>query len=184
MTFNLTLSFIRKKLQELQNALFFPISDSVLKMPVCVITVITVDEIGQIWFAVSRPAQQIHEFDREFPARMDFFKKGKEFYLKILGKAYIVTDPEEVNSAFSIPAEIKEKAMSNELALLKVKITHADYFESAPVKKKGTLLEKLKNIRLSLFKWAFPEYPAYHLSLSMEEVPARGAFNAPGAFNI
>ena len=163
MTINLTLPFIKQKIHELQNALFFPISTSVLQMSPCVVHVLAIDDTGCIWFIVPRPPQQIHEFDREFAAKMDFFKKGTAFYLKILGKAFIVTDPEEINSLICINEEIKEKARKNEVVLLKVKVSHADYFESlspAP-QRHSSIFSKLKNIRILFHKWAFHHQVSY-----------------------
>src|SRR5215467_3919246 len=98
MSTNLPLSFIHDKIDELQNALFFSMSESVLKIPSCVVNVIKVDDVGQIWFAIPHPTQHLYQFDSCFAAKLDFFKKGKEFYLKILGKAFIIIDPEEINS--------------------------------------------------------------------------------------
>ena len=73
------LPFIREKIQELRSALFFSQSSSLLRMTTTIISIVKVDEVGQIWFYVPRPRQALHEFDREFPARLEFFRKGKAF---------------------------------------------------------------------------------------------------------
>src|SRR5690349_853568 len=91
------LTFLSEKVQELRSALFFNTSNAVLKLPTCIITTLKVDEAGQIWFLVHRPEQYLHEFDKEFPARLEYFQKGKRFFLHLSGKAYIITDPEELN---------------------------------------------------------------------------------------
>lgn len=164
MSVNLTLPFIQRKIEELQNALFFSFSTSVLKMSSCVVNVLAVDETGCIWFIVPRPPQQIHEFDKEFPAKMDFFKKGISFYLKILGKAFIVTDPEEINGLTCITEETKDKVRKNEVVLLKVKVSHADYFESSspmPQRHSSSIFSKLKNIRILFHKWASHHQVSY-----------------------
>ena len=59
---------------------------------------------------------------------MDFFKKGKDFYLRIDGIAHIMNDPEQINSLIDLPDDVKLKAM-HESILIKVKILKADYFE-------------------------------------------------------
>ncbi|HEX4850747.1 MAG TPA: hypothetical protein VFV08_08080, partial [Puia sp.] len=69
----LSLPFIQGKIVALQNALFFPLSDSLLKMTTCVVSIIKVDAVGQIWFTVARPSQLIYTFDSSFPAKLDFF---------------------------------------------------------------------------------------------------------------
>jgi len=131
MTNHLPLSFVQQKIIELRNALFFPVTESLLKLSVCIVNVIKVDELGQIWFAIPLPVQDIRESDKSFASKLDFFRHGKKFYLKIAGMAYIVTDPEEINT-IQIDTAIKERARSQELVLMKVKITHADYFENKP----------------------------------------------------
>ena len=162
------LSFIHKKIEELQHALFFPVNDSILKMPTCVITVMRVDEIGQVWFAIPSPAQDIDEFDKSFGAKLDFFKKGKDFFLKLLGKAFIVSDPEEINVA-SIEESIKERARRRELVLIKIKISHADYFEK-PVVATTTHHSIFRNI-LSYIHRIFHPQQEYHLP-AFKELPA------------
>ena len=102
---------LQKKISELRSALFFSLGESVLRMPTTIVTALKVDDVGQIWFFVNRPMQNIQEFDREFPARLEFCRKGKSFYLKILGKACIVNDPEELHGLVDVSPEIKARAM-------------------------------------------------------------------------
>jgi general stress protein 26 len=125
---NSELRFLQEKIQDLRNALFFSQNTSLLRIATTIVSVLKVDELGQMWFFVSRPQQALHEFDREFPVRLEFFRKGKEFFLHVSGKAYIVTDPEEINGL--VHEEIREQT-ANHLVLIKVKMTKADYFESA-----------------------------------------------------
>lgn len=122
------LGFFREKIHELRSALFFNTSNAVLKLPCCIINILKVDDAGQIWFLVNRPEQYLHEFDREFPAKLNFFRKGKRFFLNLAGKAFIITDPEELNEVISIDDEIKREAM-NHMVLIKFKIMTAQYDE-------------------------------------------------------
>lgn len=122
------LDFLREKINDLQSALFFNTSNAVLKFPNCIISTLKMDEAGQVWFFVNRPEQYLHEFDREFPARLDFFRKGKRFFLHLTGKAYLVTDPEELNEIISVTEDIKQKAMSH-MVLIKFRIAAADYYQ-------------------------------------------------------
>ncbi|MGB8195338.1 MAG: pyridoxamine 5'-phosphate oxidase family protein [Chitinophagaceae bacterium] len=122
------LNFLREKIQELRSALFFNTSNAVLKLPCCIINTIKVDEAGQVWFFVHRPEQYLHEFDKEFPARLDFFQKGKRFFLHLTGKAFIITDPEELNEIISLTEDVKQKAMA-QMVLIKFNIANADYHE-------------------------------------------------------
>jgi hypothetical protein len=101
----------------------------------------------------------LHEFDREFPVRLEFFRKGKRFFLHITGKAFIITDPEEINGLFY--DDIKEKA-ADHMVLIKVKMLKADYFESSPSRHAGWW----RDLRNQLMAWLFntrPGYKPFHL---------------------
>lgn len=175
----LTLPFIQEKIRALQNALFFPLTDSPLKMATSIVHVIHVDDVGQIWFSVTLPPQFIYTFDNSFGAKLDFSKKDKDFFLKIFGKAFIVTDPEEINSIFYLSDEIREKATKNEIVLIKVKISHADYFE-----KKHHAVESrvsLKKIPTRIYKWMINQRH-YKLSASMK-FPVSGMISADQVFS-
>lgn len=130
------LPFLQEKISDLRSALFFSLSNAVLKMNTTIVTALKVDDVGQVWFFVNRPMQNIQEFDKEFPARLEFYKKGKSFYLRIMGKACIVNDPEEVNGLVNISEDIKSKAMS-QLVLVKVKIQSAEYVENTAFETNG-----------------------------------------------
>jgi hypothetical protein len=122
------ISFLQDKIQGIGSALFYNMSSGVLKIPTSIVSVLRVDEAANIWFFVNRPEQNLYAFDREFPVRMQFYRKGKGYYLQITGKAYVVDDPEDVYGLVSLPEEIKTRAF-RELLLIKVKISHVEYYE-------------------------------------------------------
>jgi general stress protein 26 len=147
----LSVAFIQEKVKDLENALFFSMSDAVLKIPSCLVKVLEADELGQLWFMVPKPTQFIHAFDRSFPVRLDFFRKGRDYYLKISGQAFLVNDPEEINSVECLDEQIKKQARENKSVLIKVKIQHADYVENAPVKTSAkTILQQVKH---TIYRW-------------------------------
>jgi propanediol utilization protein len=80
----------------------------------------------------------------------------------VSGKAFIVTDPEEINSL--VHDDIRELA-SDHLVLIKVRMTKADYFESS-----GDLANASgwwKDVRTQVHAWLFntrPGYKPYHLA--------------------
>ena len=150
------LGFLREKIQELRSAIFINTSNAVLKLPTCIVQTLKVDEAGQVWFFVNRPEQYLHEFDRAFPAQLNFFKKGKSFYLQVSGKAFIVTDPEELNEVVNVTDDIRYKAM-NHLVLIKFKMMHAEYYDRTVPS--NTMLQKVK---ISFGKWLFGERPVHH----------------------
>ena len=155
------LRFLQEKIQDLKNALFFSQNTSLLRIATTIVSVLTVDDLGQMWFFVPRPRQALHEFDREFPVKLEFFKKGRDFFLHVSGKAFIVNDPEEINSL--VHDDIRELA-GNDLVLIKVRMLKADYFESAPP---ATHAGWWRDLRNQLHTWMYntrPGYKPYYLA--------------------
>ncbi|MGZ8536654.1 MAG: hypothetical protein ACXWV9_00260 [Flavisolibacter sp.] len=133
MATNQQLNFLQGRIRDIGSAIFFNESDSVLKLPTSLVTTLKVDDFGFVWFLIKKPKQNLREFDNDFPARLDFFKKGKTYFLQVMGKGMVVTDPEEVNSFLNIPEEEKENLL-NEMVIVKVKMTKAEYFETRTVR--------------------------------------------------
>ena len=164
----LPVTFIQKKVRDLENALFFSMSDAVLKIPSCLVKVLEADELGQLWFVIPKPSQFIHAFDRSFPVKLDFFRKGRDYYLKIFGMAFLVNDPEEINSVECLNEQIKKQARENQSMLIKVKISHADYVENASAT--ITVKNILQQVKHKIYRWFqlsqsdgdpnFPKIPA------------------------
>lgn len=155
------LRFLQEKIQELRNALFFSQNTSVLRIATTIVSVLKVDELGEMWFFIARPQQALHEFDREFPVKLEFFKKDKDFFVHVSGKAFIVNDPEEINSL--VHDDIRELAAGN-LVLIKVRMLKADYFERSSM---ATHASWWRDLRNQLHTWMFntrPGYKPYHLA--------------------
>jgi hypothetical protein len=129
MATNHQLNFLQGKIQEIGSAIFYNLSDSVLKLPTSIVSSLQVDDYGYVWFFVQKPRQTLKEFDMEFPVRLDFFRKGTKCYLQVMGKGWVVNDPEEMNSLDGLSAEAKAHAMTD-MVLVKVKIMKAEYFET------------------------------------------------------
>jgi hypothetical protein len=123
--------FLQSRIMDLRQALFYNDSQSVLKFPVSVINVLFVDDVHQVWFMVHRPTQYLNEFEKEFRARLDFYKKGKDYYLQVIGKATVVCDPEELNNVYGLDNETKKLA-STSMALIRMKINKTFYY---PIRK-------------------------------------------------
>jgi hypothetical protein len=126
---NQQLNFLQEKIREIGSALFFNLSESVLKLPTSIVSTLKVDDYGFVWFFVQKPMQSLKEFEREFPVRLDFFRKGSGCFLQVNGKGWVVTDPEEMNSFITLPEDAKKLAM-NEMVLVKVRIMRAEYHET------------------------------------------------------
>jgi hypothetical protein len=162
------LHFLQEKIQDLKNALFFPQNTSLLRITTAIVSVLKVDELGQMWFFVARPQQAITEFDREFPVRLEFFRKGRDFFLHVLGKAFIVTDPEEINGL--VHDDIRELAGSH-LVLIRVQMSKADYFETpAP----SANAHWWKDLSAQVYGWLFNSrkgYRPYYLNDTPTPIP-------------
>lgn len=144
---NQQLVFLQQKIQELGSAIFFNLSDSVLKFPTALINSPEVDDYGFVWFWVKRPKQSIREFEDGFPVRLDFYRKGKAYFLQVTGKAWVVTDPEEM---YALPAVAESgKAVMRDMVLVKVKMLHAEYHETATGQKQSWWSSKVN----TLFAW-------------------------------
>lgn len=127
MATNQHLHFLKEKVEDLGSAILFNLSDSVLKFPTALVSCQEVDDYGYVWFWVPKPRQSVREFDNGFPVRLDFYRKGKSFFLQVSGTAWVVTDPEEVSNVAPVEGA-KEKAP--EMVLVKVKMQRADYHET------------------------------------------------------
>lgn len=127
MAINQQLNFLQEKIKEIGSAIFFNLSDSVLKLPTSLVSTVKVDDYGYVWFFIQKPKQHLKEFETEFPVRLDFFRKGTGYFLQVCGKGWVVNDPEEINS-FDIQAE-----NTHGMVLVKVKIMKAEYYETKTV---------------------------------------------------
>ena len=68
---NQQLTFLQEKIREIGSAIFFNLSDSVLKLPTSIVNTLKVDEYGFVWFYIQKPKQDLREFDKEFPVLTD-----------------------------------------------------------------------------------------------------------------
>lgn len=126
---NHQLSFLQKRIEEIGSAIFYNLSESVLKLPTSIVSTLKVDDYGFVWFFVEKPKQQLSEFDQEFPVKLDFYKKGAGYFLQVTGRGFIVSDPEELNACSVLPEEVKDQA-GKKMALVKVKIQKADCYQT------------------------------------------------------
>jgi general stress protein 26 len=153
--------FLQEKIQDLKSALFFSQNSSLLRMPTTVVSILKADDLGQVWFLVPRPSQALQEFDREFHVRLEFFRKGMCYFLHVSGRAFIINDPEEINSLFCEDEDIR-KMLADHLVLIKVKMTKADYFDTAPPHSAGWWQDWRKQMHAWLFNTR-KGYKPYHL---------------------
>jgi hypothetical protein len=135
---------IQDRILDLRTALFYDVSESVLRLPPTVIHTIDADESGQLWFIMPRPKQQVSEFDTSFPAQLNYFKKNTTHSLQIIGRGYIVHDPEELCSWMMLHPELP--SIGEESILVKVTILKVEVQEWIPA---TSILEKTIHTFLS-----------------------------------
>ena len=123
------LDFLRDRIHEIRSALFANTSNEAFKLPTCIISALNIDNEGQICFFIHRPDLYMEEYDMEFPAKLDFYRKGKPFFLKISGQAQIIADKDEMLNYIGLPGNVDLPSLSK-LLLVKVKVEHAEYFEA------------------------------------------------------
>src|SRR5580700_1877965 len=142
---------LKSKITELQTALFYTESVSPIKLPTHVITDVEVDGEGHIWFAVPRPSMHIDAYEREVLAKLDFFKKGKDFFVKVKGVAVLLTDTETINGFETLSAEMKEKMNDDRSIGIMVKIEDVQFVDNTPKPAQNWL----KASRSQLSSWFF-----------------------------
>jgi len=147
---------LQEKIKNLGSAIFFNQSDAVLKLPTSIVRIVHIDEYGYIWFFMQKPPQLLNEFEKEFPVKLDFFRKGFDYSLQVMGKGCIVNDPEEV---LLVTIHIDETRQFNpeKMVLIKVKMLRADYFENIS----GHKSSWFQNAISLLQSWIFPHSPSY-----------------------
>ena len=133
------LQFIREKIYEIKHAVMYSMSNELVKIPNSIVTVLKVDNEGNLWFLCTPPAYRVEECECVFPARLQFYKKGKFFRLEVSGKATIMNN--EYNAGDS------EKSREKPI-LIKMNMSNIEYTVSEP-KEKG----KIEAILETSYKW-------------------------------
>lgn len=145
------LDFIRTRIYEIRTALMYSLSENIIKMPTSLISVLKVDDKGQIWFLMNRPSQAMEKSELRFPARLQFYRKGKPFHMQISGQASVVEEIAALNHLFSGTRTVR-KVASNNLMVVKLKMSSIEYHEYEKVKKvKNPVGKVLQYLYASLF---------------------------------
>ena len=126
------LRFISEKIRELRTAVMYSMSDSPVKLPNDVVTFVKVDDEGQLWFLSHLPVQSLKGYEKHFPVRLHFFRKGRNFFVEVSGKATIVHKITTANSF-----ESQDIIIPNAV-LIKMAMSNIEYVEphTAPTKPK------------------------------------------------
>lgn len=166
------LQFIAEKIEDLQVAIFYCHSNSPLRINNTIVQSCKVDQFGCIHFFINRPSQLISQFDREFPVGLNYFKKGRTYFMNIFGKARIIHDPEELAYQPDLTAEEINSALTTHI-FIKVQILKVDFYDKN-YERKNLLFKKVSSVFSSLFdrlgvasrSFDFSHAQAHHYGLS------------------
>jgi hypothetical protein len=86
----MNLKFVSDKIGLIGTAIMYNLGDESAKLPNNIIHAMKVDADGVLWFRCSRPAPAYTDFPESFPARLQFYRKGRFFHVEITGPARIV----------------------------------------------------------------------------------------------
>jgi hypothetical protein len=134
---------IRQQIKALDSALFFTENNTGLALPVHVINSVQVNEAHEVWFLIHRPTQALSEFDAQLPAKLDFFKKGMPYQVKVKGIASIVDDAAKVS-------ELNGGTPATNMVAIKVSISATEYIETV-AKPAQNWIQQSKQTLSSLF---------------------------------
>ena len=126
----LSIAFLSQKIKELENALFMSESNALVSLPTHIVNISEVDEEGNIWFIIPKPTQVVESFSKEMPAKLDFFKKGKGFFLKITGVASIAWSAADLKCP-KLASQFSGSFEKNNVVAVKVKVQNSEYVEQS-----------------------------------------------------
>lgn len=140
---------IRNKIAEIGSAIFYNVSQSPKMISTHLISSVSYDEDGRLYFFTPRP-QFLQKEDIRFPAKLDFYKKGNPFFIKINGVAEVLTDIQEINRIhIRSNHTLHEPAGITPYALVRLDVEKVEYTDHTP-KSKG-LIDRLRAVFLSWF---------------------------------
>ncbi len=142
---------LKSKIMELNSALLFTESASIIKLPTHVISDVEIDIEGNIWFVIPKPVQHIEAFEKEIPAKLDFFKKGKDFFVKVRGTAFLIADELEIANNTMVSAEMKERMMDEKSIGVMVRVQDTELVDNTP----KPSMNWLQSSRSQLSSWFF-----------------------------
>lgn len=133
------LQFIREKIYEVRSAVMYSMSNGLVRLPNNIVTVVKVDDDGNLWFLCTPPAFRIEECECVFPARLHFYKKGKTFHVEVSGKATIV------NNEFNMEGYNQETRQVDTPILIKMSMTNVQYTSLNERRDKGRIESMFEN---------------------------------------
>ena len=140
---NTEFKMVREKIGVMQSAIMYTLSNSLIKLPNSIITLLEVDEEGEIWFQCKAPMSYVHQYEQSFPVKLHFFQQGCSYFVDVNGSATIISH------------DIDKHDRQNKLLTLKMDVAHSEYVE---------LYSKKRNRVDQLFESAY-NWLLYHIAI-------------------
>jgi len=144
------LDFLRARIYEIKSALFGDSDKSDFKIPTSIISVLKVDNDGNLWFLINQPEYHIACYGFSFPANLSFYRKGVNFSLSVQGMASVVLDTSIINEITGVD-EAEQKARMENLLLMKVGMQYVNYCEWAVRPPRTNKFKKFFAVMAKLF---------------------------------
>jgi len=132
MTTDPNLQFITQKINQLRSAVMYSMSNSLVKLPNDIVSLVKTDDEGQLWFLAHFPSHSLAECERDFPVRLHFFRKGFDFFVEVSGKASIESTMDE-------PVNLPDGVSAKRAVLVKMTMKNIEYREPHAMKDKSRL---------------------------------------------
>lgn len=104
MTTDYNLCFLKNKLASFSNATMHTMGNQALPLPNDVVSLLKVDEEGQLWFAGHQPRGWIKNYEQCFAAKFFFYQKGVDHYIEARGNAFIASHEDILKFKGEIPS--------------------------------------------------------------------------------
>jgi general stress protein 26 len=91
----------------------------------------SIDEDDALWFFMSRSGAPVSEFQGDDQVNVSYADPGSDTYVSVSGVAHVVEDPSRKQALWnkSVGAWFKAGVDDPDLALVRVRIEHADYWD-------------------------------------------------------
>ncbi len=150
---NNDLVFLNEKIHEIGSALFFPDNRNHFRYPASIINIARIDAAGNLWFYVYQPWTSEEALQNGFPVTMDFFRKGKDFSIKVQGSATI---HQELDKSLEVP-QWMSSIQSKDYLLVCVKMCSAEYFDY----NQQSTISLFQKLKVSWQNWMYSLKPHY-----------------------
>lgn len=154
-------NFIAQKIQDLKYAIFYCHNNDDCFINNSLICTSTVNERGNILFFIDRPGKISNQSTQEISVGLNYFQKGKSYFMNVLGKAKVIWSADEAAAYTGQHYNINE--YFSDKVLVVVTITKVDFWDTN-FERKNTFQKMFWYMYSSLFQWFGNVSKSYHLA--------------------